>query len=117
VERRFRLTRSNDIKRVRRYGKSYAHPLVVLVAFPNEGEAPRFGVIAGRSVGGAVQRNRCKRMLREALRPRIEIVPPGWDILLLARQPLNEATLAQIQEALASLLHRAHLEKMDDADA
>jgi ribonuclease P protein component len=56
-----------------------------------------------------VQRNRAKRLLREALRPLIPNITPGWDILLLSRRPLAEATYQDTQEALIIVLKRAHL--------
>ena len=94
---------------MRRNGKSYAHPLIVLITLPNEGEHSRFGVAAGRTVGKAVKRNRAKRMMREALRPMISDISPGWDVLIIARQKILEASLAQIQNALEGLFQRADL--------
>ena len=68
MQRKFRLTRSEDFKRVRRSGKSYAHPLVVLIVQSNNQPRVKIGVAAGRTVGTAVYRNRAKRLLREAMR-------------------------------------------------
>jgi ribonuclease P protein component len=116
VKRRFRLTKSSDFKRVRRMGKSYAHPLIVLVTHPNEHERARVAVAAGRSIGNAVQRNRAKRRLREAIRPLIPLIEPGWDLLILARHPLPGASFQQCQEALADLLKRARLLKYPHGD-
>ncbi|NLG73814.1 MAG: ribonuclease P protein component [Chloroflexi bacterium] len=110
MQRKFRLTSSADFQRVRRLGKSYAHPLVVLVAHPNElQDQTRFGIAAGRRLGSAVKRNRAKRLLRAALQSYIKAVIPGWDVILIARQPLLQATFLQIQEAVAALLRRANL--------
>ncbi|PIX46802.1 MAG: ribonuclease P protein component [Anaerolineae bacterium CG_4_9_14_0_8_um_filter_58_9] len=122
VKRRFRLTRSGDFQRVRRFGKSYAHPLIVLFVFAKhivpEGypcgtasEAPgvRVGVAAGRTVGNAVQRNRAKRLLRAAMQNLYPKIVPGFDLVLIARQPLPSAALTQTQEALFTLLSRAGL--------
>ena len=109
MERRFRLTRSTDIKRVRRLGKSYAHPLIVLQMAVNENQDTRFGIVAGRSVGGAVQRNRAKRLMRESLRSLLPEINPGWDILLLARHGMDNATFLKVNNALTNLLNRAHL--------
>ncbi len=109
VKRNFRLTRSTDFKRVRRFGKSYAHPLVVLVAMPNELAKSRLAVAAGRSLGGAVERNRAKRLLREAIRPNLSSVSPGWDCLFLARRPILSAPYPSITTAVTTLLHQAHL--------
>jgi len=109
VNRRFRLTRSTNFKRVRRYGKSHAHPLIVLIALPNQAENTRFGVAAGRSVGNAVQRNHAKRLLRHAIQQVFPIVKPGWDDVLIARRAIAQATFQQVEAALADLLGRAKL--------
>jgi ribonuclease P protein component len=109
VQRKFRLTRSIDFKRVRRKGKSYAHPFVVLVVQTSEIPKVRVGVTAGRSVGGAVQRNRAKRLLREAIRPLLSEILPGKDLVLIARPALLSKSLQDIRQVLTSLLHRAQV--------
>jgi ribonuclease P protein component len=109
VNRRFRLTRSSDFQQVRERGRSYAHPLLVLAALPNQETHSRFGVVAGRAIGKAVQRNRAKRLLRNALHPFVPSVLAGWDVVLIARRPLMEASFQQIQIALLTLLRRSHL--------
>jgi ribonuclease P protein component len=111
VERKFRLTRSTDLQRVRRFGKSYAHPLLVLVAFPNPEPAVRCGVVAGRSLGNAVQRNRAKRLLRSLVQPYLPVLRNGWDLVLIARQPMLEASFPHLQVAFRTLLQRAKLLK------
>jgi ribonuclease P protein component len=109
VQRKFRLTRSEDFKRVRRSGRSYAHPLLVLVAQEAEQEDLRIGVTASRGVGTAVKRNRCKRLLREAVRTLVPSLSPGWDILLIARPALLASSVFEVREALLILLRRADL--------
>jgi ribonuclease P protein component len=107
MNREFRLTNSNDIKRVRRQGTSYAHPLVVLITAPNQHGLNRFGIIAGRAVGKAVCRNRAKRRLRAAvneLSPRLE---PGWDAVLIARTGSVEAQWDELLAAVESLCIKA----------
>ena len=107
VKRSFRITRSTDFKRVRRTGRSHAHPLVVLVTAPNEEEKIRIGVVAGQRVGGAVQRNRAKRRIRAVVHAFIPRMKPGWDLIFIARQPISEAQFEKNEEALASLIKRA----------
>lgn len=109
MNRRYRLTKSTDFKRVRRTGKSYAHPLVILVASPNDRLISRFGVTAGRALGSAVHRNRAKRLLREALRSYLTAVAGGWDVVLIARPALIEAEWNDVCSAVANLLRRAGL--------
>jgi ribonuclease P protein component len=112
VQRRFRLTRSEDFKRVRRSGKSYAHPLVVLMVLKSEkSEHPcvRVGVAAGRTVGTAVTRNRAKRLLREAMRNSISNIASNLDLILIARPGLASASLEDTRQALLNLLRRAQI--------
>jgi ribonuclease P protein component len=109
VKRRFRLTRSTDFQRVRRLGKSFAHPLVVLIVLPNETSGLRCGIAASRAIGNAVKRNRAKRQIRAALNPLLEHIQPGWDMIILARRPIVGATTEQIREAIAGLLLRSRL--------
>lgn len=116
MQRRFRLTRTNDFKRVRRFGRSYAHPLVVLVATRSDRPGVRIGVAAGKVLGKAVRRNRAKRLLREALRPLLTSISPGCDLILIARLPILQASLPEIRAALTALLKNAHLfEPLDES--
>jgi ribonuclease P protein component len=109
VQRKFRLTRSEDFKRVRRSGKSYAHPLVVLIVQTQSQPRVKIGVAAGRTVGTAVTRNRAKRLLREAIRPLISNIASGNALILIARPGLVSATLEETRQALLTLLQRAQI--------
>jgi ribonuclease P protein component len=109
VQRKFRLTRSEDFKRVRRSGKSYAHPLVVLIVQAHEQPRVKVGVAAGRTVGPAVIRNRAKRLLREAMRTLVPNIASNLDLILIARAGLGDATLEETRRALLNLLQRAKI--------
>ena len=109
MQRRFRLTRSEDFKRVRRSGKSYAHPLVVLIVQKSDQPRLRVGVAAGRTVGTAVLRNRTKRLLREAMRSLLPNIASGLDLILIARPGLASASLEETRQALFNLLQRAQI--------
>jgi len=111
VKRPFRLTKSSDYKRVRQLGKSYAHPLLVLIAEYTGQETSQFAVSASRSVGGAVVRNRAKRLVREALRPWLPVIPTGWQVVLLCRRGAGWVKFQDMQEAVHDLLARARLLK------
>jgi ribonuclease P protein component len=109
VKRRFRLTRSSDFQRVRRIGKSYAHPLIVCFVAQNALQQVRVGVAAGRVVGTAVQRNRAKRRLRACLEAWLPCLPAGWDLVFLARKPAEQAEFAELCAAVEGLMKRAGL--------
>ena len=109
MKRRFRLTGSAGFKRVRHSGKAFTHPLVVLVALPNELAQTRLTVAASRAVGNAVLRNRAKRLLRAALIPVLEDLKTGWDLILIARRSMAMATFKDTQAAVRNVLERARL--------
>ncbi len=109
MKRRFRLTRASDFRRVRRFGKSYAHPLIVLVTLPSEELTVQVGVAASRSVGNAVARNRVKRRIRSAVEGIYPEIRPGWKIILLARKPILAVEFQEIKAALSWLLKEADL--------
>ncbi len=109
MKRKFRLRKSTEVKRVRRLGKSYAHPLIVLIRHPNDQGFSRFAVSSGRSVGNAVRRNRAKRRIREILRLHQPAIQSGWDILILARKPINRVSFQELEKAIHTVLARAGL--------
>ncbi len=93
--------------RVRRFGQSYAHPLVVLIIKDADSPLTRFAVTAGTTIGNAVKRNRAKRILRAALRELITKIQPGYHGILIARKPLVESNSIEAKSALDSLFRQA----------
>ena len=119
---RRKLSRSADFDRVFREGRSFATRHLVLHAFPRtdadsvESDAsPRLGVSVGRRVGGAVERNRVKRMLREAFRAVAPSLPSAHDFVIVARAEAGE--LAQtggepaFEQSLRELVAEAGLSR------
>jgi ribonuclease P protein component len=96
--RRQRLSRSADFGRVYRHGRSSQHRLLVVYRFDrpddvrgSEGDgAYRLGITVSRKLGGAVDRNRLKRQLREAFL-QCGVATEGVDYVLIARPGLAEA--------------------------
>lgn len=109
MERRHRLKRSADFQRVRALKRSWAHPLLVLYAAPNDLEVTRVGISTSKRVGKAVVRNRVKRLIREAVRRLLPSIPPGRDLVFVARPAIAEASYEQVSQAVTILLGRARL--------
>jgi ribonuclease P protein component len=95
-----------------RSGRSHASREFVLYLFPRgEASEPRLGLSVSRKVGGAVERNRVKRVLREAFALESDRLPPGTDAVVVARRDAHALAdgegLVGVRRALAELIDRA----------
>jgi ribonuclease P protein component len=100
---------SREIDRIFRTATRIAHPLfVALVAKTPPGFGPdgRVAFVAGRKLGGAVWRNRCRRVLRESAR-RAGAPWAGFDVVLVARAETSTAAPEQLARAFSDLREKA----------
>ena len=114
AQKRRRLSRSAEFERVYRQGRSKGNRFLVLYALPRdegtprEDDGPRLGLSVSRRVGGAVDRNRVKRVLREAFWAEAERLPEGADYVVVARPDSRDLAEREgadgVQAALAELV-------------
>ena len=112
--KRGRLSRSGDFDRAYRDGRSHANRFLVLYAFPRGDDADeevRLGVSVGKKVGGAIERNKVKRAMREAFWGLAERLPAGYDFVLVGRSGvaglIDREGTAGLTASLAALLDEA----------
>ena len=112
IARPYRLREEADVRRVRSRGKAVAQGPLVARILPNtiEPAQNRYTVIAGKKCGKAVQRNRLKRLTREALRGYHPHLTPGYDVAIIVRGNVTELpTLEVAQATLGHIFRKARL--------
>ncbi|HSK92675.1 MAG TPA: ribonuclease P protein component [Candidatus Angelobacter sp.] len=103
------LRRRADFEAIGRGGTARSTPLLVLRSLRTDRTETRIGLSTPRTLGGAVQRNRVRRRLRELVRTRLGRIGPGWDLLLIARPSAGNATQTELGEAIDALLARSDI--------
>ena len=124
VERRLRLREEAEVRQVRSRGRAWADGPLVARVLPNPAAGPgadsgappnRYAVVAGKKVGGSVQRNRAKRLVREAIRRLHPRLAPGHDVVVVVRGTLEEMPdQATAQAVLERIVRRAGLLRTED---
>ena len=99
------LARREQFTAVFRLGRPYSGRLAVVRVLPNGRQTSRLGLVVGKKVGGAVQRNRAKRLIREAVN--IRTLAAGWDVVVIARLGLQSAKYQCVEQELQQLLLKA----------
>lgn len=117
MERDLRLRRERDVRVARARGRSVTlGPYVIrYLRNPATPEANRYTVVAGKKCGGAVQRNRLKRVTREALRSLHPRLATGFDCVIILRGTVEELpSTAVALDLLTVLFQRASLLPKDE---
>lgn len=110
MKRTYRLRRPDQFLRVRRTGRRWEEQLLTLNAAPSRRRVSRCGFVVGKRFGKAVDRNRARRRVREAVRLLYEQIAPGWDLVFVLRSPaLTTIGFPELQSAVSQLLQRARV--------
>jgi ribonuclease P protein component len=109
MEKLVPICRNNDFRRIYSRGKSYVSPLVVVYALKNRTKNVRVGITTSKKVGNAVQRNRSRRVIREAFRALAPRVRPGFDLVLVARGKTPYVKSTDVRRQLERQLQAAGL--------
>ena len=108
-----RLAQSRDFARIRQQGDRLA--LGCLIANWNklpDGTPPRLGVVTSKKIGGAVQRSRARRLLRETFRRHQHELAQPVELVLVARNSIAGKKYADVEKDFLAALNRAGILKM-----
>ncbi|MDZ7673144.1 MAG: ribonuclease P protein component [Halanaerobiales bacterium] len=103
------LKQKKDFQKVFNCGKSIASKYLVLYWNPNKLDNNRYGFSISKRIGKAVVRNKLKRRLKEIIRTRLDNTAYGYDIIIIARKPVNSLGFSEIKNDLKKLYKRAGL--------
>lgn len=109
LKRCFSLKRNKQFRQVYRKGKSIACRELVLIYAKNRSDMVHVGFSVGKKLGNSVVRNRVKRRLREAFRPNLPLLLPGFDLIVIARDAARDAPFSSLADSLRYLLRKAGL--------
>ena len=105
------LRSKKDFTEIYNKGKSLGDRYVVVFHRENHLDYTRTAFLASKKVGKSVQRNKARRLMKESYRELKEQVKPGNDIIIIARNTINQATYRQVRKSLRNALHRGKLLK------
>lgn len=117
MERSLRLRESYDIQQARAKGRSASSGPLVARILPNRLDPARnrYTVVAGKRVGKSHERNRCKRLVREALRLLDPQLEQGYDVVVIVRGGPQELTGLDVADtSLREIFHKAKLLRHGD---
>jgi len=101
-----RIRRSTEFTLVLQGGRKRHSRYFTLHIMPAKGGCTRLGIIASRHIGNAIERNRAKRVLRETFRRLYSGLPPGLDLVAVAKGPLLKARPEEVEKAFRNAIER-----------
>ena len=103
------LKKNHEFKRLYNKGKSAASQCAVVYCRRNGKPENRLGVTVSTKIGGAVQRNRVRRRLKEIYRLNEHILPMGYDIVVVARVRSRYAGYREIESSVLAAFRKLNL--------
>ena len=104
------LRRKAEFEAIARRGVARTGRLLVMRTLRTDGPQARIGIATPKTLGGAVERNRVRRRLRELVREHYGSLPSRIDLLVIARPAAAAATWTELRDAFASLLRRSDID-------
>ncbi len=102
-----RINRGRQYNFIYKNGRRLIGKYLILFASSDSLKDIRAGVVTSKRIGNAVVRNRAKRQIREVIRKNWIGLPKGYDLVIVARHGIKEATFEQIESEFLRLIRKA----------
>ena len=117
LSKEFRLKKKYQFNYVYRTGKSVGAKLLILYFCPSKNANVKVGISVSKKIGGAIVRNKTKRRIREAIMPYLKSLKPNFNVVLIAKQTIVNASFDEIKSELNYLLKKANLKENNEKSA
>lgn len=117
LSKQFRLKKKYQFNYVYRVGKTVGSSTMVLYYCPSKNTNVKVGISVSKKIGHAVVRNRTKRKIREAIFPSLPHIKPNFNVVIIAKQAIVDASFKTILSELNYLLKKANLKENDEKSA
>ncbi len=111
MDKRNRLRKNEDFKKVYKYGKNYYNRNLIMYVMKNELENTRIGFTVSKKVGNSVVRNRVKRRIKEIVRRNLRNIKEGYDIILIPKKNVSEINHKELENAIFHIFKLANVLK------
>ncbi len=101
-----KLNQNREFTKLYKRGKSLVSPVIVTYVFKNHKKQTRIGITATKKIGGAVVRNRCKRVIRAAYNELPQFHNCGYDIVFVARVRTSKVKMQQVKQDMQQQLQK-----------
>mgnify|MGYP001130864954 CR=1 FL=1 len=111
MEKKYRLRKNEEFKRVYKRGKNYWNRNLVLYVMRNQLNNSRIGFTVTKKIGNSVVRNRVRRRMKEIYRKNFDNIKEEYDIIFIPKKNVVDISYKELESAMFHILKMAHLLK------
>jgi ribonuclease P protein component len=109
LHKKWRINKGKEYGYIYKNGKRITGKYIIVFIKENNLDHNRFGIVTSKKIGNAVTRNRAKRQLREVIRKNIQIIRPGYNLVIIARFNMKESSFDLIEKDFLRIMKKASL--------
>jgi ribonuclease P protein component len=109
LHKKWRITRGKEYGYIYKTGRRITGKYIIVFIKENNLDYNRFGIVTSKKIGNAVTRNRAKRQLREVIRKNMQMIRPGYNLVIIARFNMKEPIFDMIEKDFLRIMKKASL--------